>query len=645
MAELEQLLELLRINADTLNTLTFGSLFRFVTYAARLKDDILLPQPAHHSPLIAPELLPSSVLRFLASACGFSVAATEHCWSILKDIVWNSEDFAPEGTNFEACSRVFLAHGHTFGLLPRSIYPAQSHCINLDCQRTQKGLALKKTEQRQAVLYTLDNGPLPVWSVHLYCEKCNVNYHHNFYIHQGRRIYYGTGIPDVIQVGEHQFVERKVIELWTTLMVVSWTSATNCARFYNAALSGNRKPPPGWSFEFALDSDHVWNGFIILSLLEDLSPRKETLSVPHTGLDQDRYKAAMQSRNRCMRLYSQPEITHYCNKCTRFTTDGKRKVSIVVIDGVTVGHPCCSFHNCHTPLSSNRDRYCEDHRDAAGICAIVGCSTPVVLGTKTCTDEEHRAVEKIHIERGQSRFQLQERLARARVAHPNDSLGEEVTNISELADVDEDNEEFELATGQTTSSHADHTSGTAGLQKKKLRAQFGRKRTHNEQIIVAPCGMIMARETFFGAEAVSSVVEMIKRTYRVRGTMPDHIFFDNNCQLAKIVKDDPDFADVRLSVDVFHFKSKHKLTDKFCQENCNPAKFPELKGLGDKAWYFNSSIAEQTNVWLGGYHSMCREMLVDKYNFFLDEMILRCNRMTYSKLENALDMPNNWPSL
>jgi hypothetical protein len=41
-----------------------------------------------------------------------------------------------------------------------------------------------------------------------------------------------------------------------------------------------------------------------------------------------------------------------------------------------------------------------------------------------------------------------------------------------------------------------------------------------------------------------------------------------------------------------------------------------------KAWFFISSIAKQTNVWLGSYHSICREMLVDKYNFFLDEMIV-----------------------
>ena len=97
----------------------------------------------------------------------------------------------------------------------------------------------------------------------------------------------------------------------------------------------------------------------------------------------------------------------------------------------------------------------------------------MIPNSKTCNNADHQVIEKIHTERGQSRFQLQERLTRARVAHPNDSLGREVTNISDLADVDEDNEEFELATGQTTSLHASHTSGLATSQKNKVRAQFG----------------------------------------------------------------------------------------------------------------------------------------------------------------------------
>jgi len=42
--------------------------------------------------------------------------------------------------------------------------------MNIDCRHRNKGLALKKVEQLQAVLYTLDCGALPVWSIHLYCE-------------------------------------------------------------------------------------------------------------------------------------------------------------------------------------------------------------------------------------------------------------------------------------------------------------------------------------------------------------------------------------------------------------------------------------------------------------------------------------------
>jgi hypothetical protein len=181
---------------------------------------------------------------------------------------------------------------------------------------------------------------------------------------------------------------------------------------------------------------------------------------------------------------------------------GKEKVSVVVIDGVTVGHPCCGIHNCHTPLSNNRDHYCKDHQEAAVICVVIGCSELIVQDKRTCANPDHQAIETIHFERGQSRFQLQERLARARVTHPNDSMGQEVADITEIADVE--HEEFELPTGQTNPLHASHTAGNA--PRPKLRAQFGRKRTHNEQIIVAPCGIIMARETFYGAEAVSSVV-------------------------------------------------------------------------------------------------------------------------------------------
>jgi hypothetical protein len=66
-----------------------------------------------------------------------------------------------------------------------------------------------------------------------------------------------------------------------------------------------------------LDSDHVYDGFLILSLLEEHISHHSTLTVPHTGLQKDRFTAAVQARNAQMRLYCQPEIRHYCTKCLR----------------------------------------------------------------------------------------------------------------------------------------------------------------------------------------------------------------------------------------------------------------------------------------------------------------------------------------
>jgi hypothetical protein len=169
----------------------------------------------------------------------------------------------------------------------------------------------------------------------------------------------------------------------------------------------------------------------------------------------------------------------------------EKTVSAVVIDGVTVGRPCCGVHNCKDPLPTNRHRFCVEHQDLANVCAIVGCDQPIVAGKRTCNDSVHQDIERIHTERGQAQFQLQERLKRARVAHPNDAVAGE----GGMPEDDKDEEEFEIPIRPENE----------GPKLKKIRAQFGRKRTHNEQIIVAPCGIILARETFYGAESIRTV--------------------------------------------------------------------------------------------------------------------------------------------
>lgn len=72
--------------------------------------------------------------------------------------------------------------------------------------------------------------------------------------------------------------------------------------------------------------------------------------------------------------------------------------------------------------------------------------------------------------------------------------------LATLAIDEEEEEEFVVDGGSIQQAEPSQ------VKEGKVHAQFGRKRTHNEQIIVTPCGMIIARETFYGAEAVGTVV-------------------------------------------------------------------------------------------------------------------------------------------
>ncbi|KAF8347656.1 hypothetical protein F5887DRAFT_864218, partial [Amanita rubescens] len=206
------------------------------------------------------------------------------CWDILKSVIWYEAGSFSSSDSEE----YFAQHGS------QTLYPPQHTCPNPSC--THAGRALKKAEQRQVVVFTLDRGAIPARSVHLYCSACNTNYHHNFLVKDGLRTYY-DGIPCMIQVGKHQFAERHVIELWISMMLLSWTSATNCAHLYNVSLANTNgsSPPVDWPFSFTVSTDHVWDAFVILALLEDCQGRSATLKVLHTGKQKDCFTSAIQA--------------------------------------------------------------------------------------------------------------------------------------------------------------------------------------------------------------------------------------------------------------------------------------------------------------------------------------------------------------
>ncbi|KDR71688.1 hypothetical protein GALMADRAFT_74493 [Galerina marginata CBS 339.88] len=94
---------------------------------------------------------------------------------------------------------------------------------------------------------------------------------------------------------------------------------------------------------------------------------------------------------------------------------------VIVTDGITIGHPCCGVAHCAIPLASNKDRFCPDHQDQGNICCVVGCSNRIELSFLTCTEPNHRELDRQRQLGNKGFFQLRDRLARQKVTHPDDS--------------------------------------------------------------------------------------------------------------------------------------------------------------------------------------------------------------------------------
>lgn len=119
------------------------------------------------------------------------------------------------------------------------LYPPTQYCTQPDCPRRIKAMTLKKAEQRNVVLFTLAHGRCAARSVHLYCAgnyyishsnfsfsisplpDCQIDYRHNYTVSGGIRTYYDEQ-PETIQVMDHVFMEKDVVELFKTAMDVSW---------------------------------------------------------------------------------------------------------------------------------------------------------------------------------------------------------------------------------------------------------------------------------------------------------------------------------------------------------------------------------------------------------------------------------------
>lgn len=181
------------------------------------------------------------------------------------------------------------------------------------------------------------------------------------------------------------------------------------------------------------------------------------------------------------------------------------------MDGVTVGHPRCNVEHCTNELRSSRDRFCALHWGQRDLCAIRECGLQSSLGFWTCAHTKHRSVELRRREQGKAIFRLKARLAKASgTTEPREPL-------SEVEYVDETMEDSELghdclsaldpiSGNSATEPQQSHVHDTQTVGRQKTRTSLSQRWTHNEQLIVQCCGVILSRATFFEAESPSNAV-------------------------------------------------------------------------------------------------------------------------------------------
>ncbi|KAJ7716995.1 hypothetical protein B0H16DRAFT_1612272 [Mycena metata] len=554
--------------------------------------------------------LPAHAVDFLAASLELPKPIIILCWAAFGDLV------ATASTPGEIDSGAFgVGNGETL--------EPPTHCTTDGCHNA----LLTKRREYAATLFTLRRGILPITIVSLYCHHCQSTYHHNYKVANAsnphaQREYYG-GVPDRIMVSMHHVVERELANLWEVQMVFSHASAEAASRIYNSALRTQTAES-----EPLLQPSTVWDSFFLHALLRDLSKRDLTLSVPHNGFNTDRLNTALEMRNTWMVGTGQELWAHACTGCQKIVGHGR--ISACVTDGVTVGHACCGVHDCQVPLTSQQAWFCPSHNNLRFICAVTGCNKTCDTGWRTCSDPSHRAFEENRRAQGKAMFMLRARQARL------SGQPEPVAPVSNMDYLDhgppEDNDDSEgSAPGPV-----------------KVRGRLSRRWTHNEQLMVRCCGIIISRATFFGSEAITSVKDFIHVSFpdHFPGSLPPYLFFDNNCLLLRHLTASGNPRDLRLAVvgfpvDVFHAGRKHKETDTFCTMNCSPVTFPEL--VDGDTWVFNSSAAEQANRWFGRFQPIVKEMPVLRYNFFLDEMIRMRNEWLVGNLRAEGKKPHLIP--
>jgi len=337
------------------------------------------------------------------------------------------------------------------------------------------------------------------------CElDCKICYYHNYYSIDHTCHFYSSSIPQFIQIEDHAYVKAGLCELFSTFMLFAWVSSQNCGNILNTVIK--RRVHTKELGTLSISSEQVSHAFYLNALLHDCAEHGEVLVLLDVGDNDDRLKLAMEAQNKHIISEGQVERMHACSKCERFlprsgynnlclylfhyfycplTKNIPGSFRAVITDGITIGRPCCKVHNCTQPLPNNHAHFCLEHAALKKVCIVVGCNAKATKGFQTCAEISHRELEDTRKDVGKAFFQLRHLIQRHNMPHLSDSM-----TTPHPHDFDHD---------------ADDGSRKSDSGNQQPKAHFSRRQTHNEQLVVSCCGIILACGTMFGAEAISGV--------------------------------------------------------------------------------------------------------------------------------------------
>ncbi|KAJ8092211.1 hypothetical protein PM082_024038 [Marasmius tenuissimus] len=306
------------------STLHITQILSYIVVCKKIKHNILAIYPSTHEPAVPPPRLPHDSALLLASCCTMSEEEVHASWSSLKDIIWHEDEVFGRVADDGLLNKTFRENGGKLFPSTVSLWPPTLKCFNPECPyvKDNKPLKLQGVEERCAVLYTQDKGPVGVLAHHITYHGCKIIYHPTFYVavdactgKQYHYYYLGDEVPEVIQINEHRFVETRLMREWRNDMVISNKSATSCATVYH--MNTPMPLPDGWPIQGLLRSEYIYDGFKVLSLLEYHIAHSSQLVVSHDGAQINRFDEAMENVNNEISRCGQPEIDHRCQKCVQ----------------------------------------------------------------------------------------------------------------------------------------------------------------------------------------------------------------------------------------------------------------------------------------------------------------------------------------